>query len=162
MTALAQAVAGSRVVEPTTRVSDGFRPSWTRSYAGRLAVTDAVAIVGSVAIAQLVRFGADPATLSSEVVVYSYTAVSAVLILAWFSVLILSRSREPRVLGAGVEEYRRVARATAALFGTVAVVSYLLKLEVARGYLAVALPLGLLSLLLTRWLWQKWLLKQRS
>jgi exopolysaccharide biosynthesis polyprenyl glycosylphosphotransferase len=154
--------AGSRVAEPTTRLSDGFRPSWTRSYARRLALTDAAAIVGSVAIAQLVRFGADPATLSSEVVVYSYTAVSAVLILAWFSVLILSRSREPRVLGTGVEEYRRVARATAALFGTIAVASYLLKLEVARGYLAVALPLGLLSLLLTRWLWRKWLVKQRS
>ena len=162
MTALAQAVAGSRVVEPTTRVSDGFRPSWTRTYARRLAVTDAVAIVGSVAIAQLVRFGADPATLSSEFVVYSYTAVSAVLILAWFSVLILSRSREPRVLGTGVEEYRRLARATVTLFGTVAFVSYLLKLEVARGYLAVALPLGLLSLLVTRWLWRTWLVKHRS
>jgi exopolysaccharide biosynthesis polyprenyl glycosylphosphotransferase len=48
------------------------------------------------------------------------------------------------------------------LFGTVAIVSYLLKLEVARGYLAVAFPLGLLSLLLTRWLWRKWLVKQRS
>ena len=39
---------------------------------------------------------------------------------------------------------------------------YLLKLEVARGYLAVALPLGLLSLLLSRWVWRKWLAKERS
>jgi exopolysaccharide biosynthesis polyprenyl glycosylphosphotransferase len=162
LTALEQAVVGSRVVEPTTPVGEGSKPSWTRVYARHLAVTDAVAIVGSVAIAQLVRFGVDPARFSSDLVVYSYTAVSAVLILAWFSALLLSRSRESRVLGTGVEEYRRVARATAALFGTVAVVSYLLKLEVARGYLAVALPLGMLSLLLTRWLWRKWLIKQRS
>jgi exopolysaccharide biosynthesis polyprenyl glycosylphosphotransferase len=162
LTALEQAAVSSRVLEPTTRVAEGSRPSWTRSYIRRLTVTDAVAIVGSVAIAQLVRFGADSATLSSEVVVYSYTAISAVLILAWFSVMILSRSREPRVLGTGVEEYRRVARATAALFGTVAVFSYLLKLEIARGYLAVALPLGLVSLLVMRWLWRKWLVKQRS
>jgi exopolysaccharide biosynthesis polyprenyl glycosylphosphotransferase len=162
LTALAQAVAGSRVVEPVTRGSEGFKPSWTRSYARRLVLTDAAAIVGSVAMAQLVRFGANPATFRSEVVVYSYTAISAVLILVWFSALILFRSREPRVLGTGVEEYRRVARASATLFGTVAVVSYLLKLEVARGYLAVALPLGLLSLLLTRWLWRKWLVNQRS
>jgi exopolysaccharide biosynthesis polyprenyl glycosylphosphotransferase len=61
-----------------------------------------------------------------------------------------------------VEEFRRVARASTALFGTVAIVSFLFKLEVARGYLAVALPLGLLSLLLTRGLWRKWLVKQRS
>jgi exopolysaccharide biosynthesis polyprenyl glycosylphosphotransferase len=161
LTALEQAVAGSRVLAPRTRVSEGFKPTWTRSYARRLAVTDATAIVGSVAIAQLVRFGADPATFGSDVVMYSYTAVSVVLILAWFSALILFRSREPRVLGTGVEEYRRVARASTTLFGTVAVVSYLLKLEVARGYLAVALPLGLLTLLLTRWLWRKWLVKQR-
>jgi exopolysaccharide biosynthesis polyprenyl glycosylphosphotransferase len=161
LTALEQAVAGSDVLAPTTRVSEGFKPNWTRSYARRLALTDAGAIVVSVALAQLVRFGADPATLRSELVVYSYTAVSAVLILAWLGALILYRSREQRVLGTGVEEYRRVVRATAALFGTVAVVSYLLKLEVARGYLAVALPLGLLSLLLTRRLWRKWLVKRR-
>ena len=98
----------------------------------------------------------------SEVLVYSYTAVSGVLILAWFSALILFRSREPRVVGTGVEEFRRVARASTALFGTVAIVSFLFKLEVARGYLAVALPLGLVSLLLTRRLWRRWLAKQRS
>jgi exopolysaccharide biosynthesis polyprenyl glycosylphosphotransferase len=127
-----------------------------------LALTDAGAIGASVAIAQLVRFGTDPATFHSEVVVYSYTAVSALLILAWFSSLVLFRSREPRIVGSGVEEFRRVARASTALFGTVAIVSFLLKLEVARGYLAVALPLGLTSLLLTRWLWRRWLAKQRS
>ncbi len=157
MTALEQSI-----VEPRTRVSEGFRPKWTPIYARRLAVTDLLAIVVAVATAQLVRFGANPATFRSEVVVYSYTAVSAVLILAWLSTLILFRSREPRVLGTGVEEYRRVVRASASLFGAVALVSYLLKLEVARGYLAVALPVGLLSLLLTRRLWRNWLLKQRS
>jgi exopolysaccharide biosynthesis polyprenyl glycosylphosphotransferase len=61
-----------------------------------------------------------------------------------------------------VEEFRRVARASTALFGTVALISFLLKLEVARGYLAVALPLGLASLLLTRWLWRRWLARERS
>jgi transposase len=98
LTALEQVVARSQVFAATTRVSEGFKPNWTRSYARRLAVTDAAAIVGSVAMAQLVRFGADSATLRSGVAVYSYTAVSALLILAWFGALILSHSREPRVL----------------------------------------------------------------
>ena len=162
LTALEQAVVGSRVLEPGSHISQSVKSGWPRTYVRRLAVTDAAAIIASVAIAQLVRFGTDPATFRSEVLVYSYTAVSAVLILAWFSALILFRSREPRVVGTGVEEFRRVARASTALFGTVAIVSFLFKLEVARGYLAVALPLGLVSLLLTRWLWRRWLAKQRS
>jgi exopolysaccharide biosynthesis polyprenyl glycosylphosphotransferase len=161
LTALGQAAVGSRVLEPGSH-SQSVKSGWPRTYVRRLAATDAAAIIASVVIAQLVRFGADPATFQSEVLVYSYTAVSAVLILAWVSALILFRSRESRVVGTGVEEFRRVARASTALFGTVAIVSFLFKLEVARGYLAVALPLGLLSLLLTRGLWRKWLVKQRS
>jgi hypothetical protein len=96
----------------------------------RLAVTDAGVIVIAVAIAQLARFGTDLATFRSESLVYSYTAVSAVLILAWFSVLVLFRSREPKVVvSTGVEEFRRVARASITLFGSVAIISFLLKLE---------------------------------
>jgi hypothetical protein len=95
LTALEQATVSSRVLEPTTGVGEGSRPRWMGSYIRRLTVTDAVAIVGSVAIAQLVRFGADPATLSSEVVVSSRTAVSAVLILAW---LVRLQNGEPRVV----------------------------------------------------------------
>jgi exopolysaccharide biosynthesis polyprenyl glycosylphosphotransferase len=162
LTALEQSVVGSRVIEPGSHISQSVKSGWTGRYVRRLAVTDATAIVASVAIAQLLRFGTDPATLHSEVLVYSYTAVSAALILAWFSALILFRSREPRVVGTGVEEFRRVARASTTLFGTAAIISFLFKLEVARGYLAVALPLGLVSLLATRWLWRRWLAKQRS
>jgi hypothetical protein len=162
LTALEQALAGTRVFDLGGRIRPSAESAWTGTYVRRLILTDAAAITASVAIAQIVRFGADPAPFGSEVPANSYTAVSALLILAWFSALILFRSREPRVLGTGVEEYRRVANASAALFGTVAVISYLLKLEVARGYLAVALPLGIASLLLTRRLWRKWLVRQRA
>jgi exopolysaccharide biosynthesis polyprenyl glycosylphosphotransferase len=93
---------------------------------------------------------------------YSYTLVSAILVVAWLTGLAVFRSREARALGNGVEEYRRVARASTALFGAIAIVGFLLKLDVARGYLAVALPLGLASLLLGRWLWRRWLAKQRA
>jgi exopolysaccharide biosynthesis polyprenyl glycosylphosphotransferase len=163
LTATEQAVPGTRILEPATQFSEGVSTGWASSHGRRLAVTDAAVIVTSVAIAQFARFGTDRATFRSEVLVYSYTAVSAVLILSWFSVLVLFRSREPRVVvSTGVEEFRRIARASIALFGSVAIISFLLKLEVARGYLAVALPLGLASLLLTRWLWRRWLAKERS
>jgi exopolysaccharide biosynthesis polyprenyl glycosylphosphotransferase len=163
LTVVERAIAEPRVVEATTQASHRIKSGWASRHVRRLAATDAAVIITSVGIAQFARFGPDPAPLRSEVLVYSYTAVSAVLILAWFSVLVLCRSREPRVVvSTGVEEFRRVVRASIGLFGTVAIISFLLKLEVARGYLAVALPLGLGSLLFTRWLWRRWLAKKRS
>ena len=37
----------------------------------------------------------------------------------------------------------------------------LLKLEIARGYLAVALPVGILGLVLSRWLGQEYIARKR-
>lgn len=64
--------------------------------------------------------------------------------------LSLRGSREPTVLGHGAEEYKRVVSASLILFGIVAIVSYALQLDTARGYVGVALPAGLIMLLLSR------------
>jgi exopolysaccharide biosynthesis polyprenyl glycosylphosphotransferase len=161
LSALEQAGIETPVFQGATQNSQGVKSGWPRDYVRRLAFSDTAAIVASVAFAQLVRFGTSPATLKSELSVYSYTLVSGVLVTAWFMALTLVRSREPRAVGTGLDEYRRVVGASTALFGAIAIVSYLLKLEVARGYLAVALPLGLTTLLVGRWLWRKWLSKER-
>jgi exopolysaccharide biosynthesis polyprenyl glycosylphosphotransferase len=55
-----------------------------------------------------------------------------------------------------------VTDGTFSLFGLFAIVSYLGKVELARGYLLTALPIGLLLLLLSRWLWRQWLHSRRS
>jgi exopolysaccharide biosynthesis polyprenyl glycosylphosphotransferase len=44
----------------------------------------------------------------------------------------------------------------------VAIASYVFRLEVARGYVAIALPAGLIGLLLSRWLWRQWLTLRRA
>jgi exopolysaccharide biosynthesis polyprenyl glycosylphosphotransferase len=162
LTAIQQAVRAPHAFQAVGEASQVSKSGWTRAYIRRLAVTDAVAIVASIGVAQLVRFGTDPAMLQSRMSPYSYTLVSLVLVVAWFAALSVFRSREARAVGNGVEEYRRVARSSTALFGAIAIVGFLLKLDVARGYLAVALPLGLASLLLGRWLWRRWLAKQRA
>ena len=51
-----------------------------------------------------------------------------------------------------MEEYRRVLLATLAVFGGVAIVSMLFKLEIARGYLMIALPAGVFFLVSLRWM----------
>ncbi len=135
--------------------------AWLDRYLHRLAATDLVVIAIAVVLARIIRFGTDPATLESSLRPSSYTLVSCVLGAAWFVVLTVFRSRGPRVVGTGTEEYKRVVHASLALFGTVAIVAFLLKLEVARGYLILALPLGVLGLVLSRWRWRRWLGAQR-
>ncbi len=72
------------------------------------------------------------------------------------------RSRSPNIVGAGTEEYRRVVDATFRVFGGIAIVALIARIDFARGYLAVAFPLGLLGLVLTRWLWRIHLMNSRN
>src|SRR3546814_5593543 len=48
------------------------------------------------------------------------------------------------------------------LFGVIAIVSLLLRLDIARLYLAFAFPVGLLALLLSRWLWRGGIVRRRT
>ncbi len=74
------------------------------------------------------------------------------LAVVWWLMLGAWNSRQSRVLGAGPDEYKRVAAASLWLFGLVAIVSYVFRVDTARGYVGVALPVGLLGLLIGRWL----------
>ena len=106
-------------------------------------------------LAQFARFGA-PVTVPSYV-----TAYSALLVVIWLSPAVF-RSRSPRYIGAGTEEYRRVAAASFWTFGAIAMAELLLKLSISRGYLAVALPAGVLGLVLSRWMWRAYVARKRA
>ncbi|WP_258934128.1 hypothetical protein [Nesterenkonia pannonica] len=64
-------------------------------------------------------------------------------------------SRNRRIIGSGAVEYRRVAQATFAVFGLLAIIAFAAQWQISRGYLILALPLGLGLLLITRWLWRR-------
>ena len=74
-----------------------------------------------------------------------------VIALVWMVSLRLHGTYDERLFGYGPAEYRAVIAATLRLFVTLAVLSYLLKLEIARGYLLIVLPAGLIGLVLGRW-----------
>lgn len=125
-------------------------PAWQRGYARRLVAIDVVGVALAVGLAQWLRFGG----LNGEVQTYryvDYTLVSAAIAVVWMAALSINHSRSPRVIGSGAEEYRRVLLATLAVFGGVAIVSMLFKLEIARGYLVIALPAGIVFLILSRY-----------
>nr|WP_089250955.1 sugar transferase [Rhodococcus kyotonensis] len=129
------------------------RRVWEHQYVDRLRVTDVLVVVASIALAQIMRFG--EAQTDQPKAFFAYTGVSVAFAALWIAFLAIFRTRSPRVIGNGAEEYRRIVSATFRLFGVVAILSLLFKVDIARLYLAIALPVGLLSLLLSRWLWRK-------
>ena len=131
-------------------------PTWQRTYANWLAFGDVIAVLSAVGLAQLVRFGGFASGSGT------YAQVSLGVAVAWLTALSINHSRSFRVIGSGAEEYRRVWLGTISVFGGVAIISMLLKLEIARGYLAVALPTGLGLLILFRWLGRRILVKARE
>lgn len=130
-------------------------------YARRLRVADACAVVWAVAGAYAVRFGvADFDQTSNRD--GEYLLLSAALAVAWYAMLGIWGSREAKILGSGSEEYKRVAAASAWLFGFVAVVSYALRIDTARGFVGLAFPAGLLALAAARWLIRQHLSVERK
>jgi exopolysaccharide biosynthesis polyprenyl glycosylphosphotransferase len=132
----------------------------------RVAISDFLVIIWAVVSAQLIRFGRDGAAklpvAAKTLPDLKYTAFSAALIVAWMLMLRLQRAYDRRLLGHGPEEYRAVVVASFRLFSIVAVASYVLRLELARGYVAIALPAGTVGLMVSRWLWRKWLTMHRA
>ena len=134
----------------------------------RVGITDFLVIIWAVVGAQLIRFGTSGSEATSPtggrttLPDLKYTTFSVGLIIAWLLMLRLQRAYDRRLVGHGPEEYRAVAAASFQLFAVIAITSYVLRLELARGYVAIALPAGMLGLLLSRWIWRKWLTMHRA
>ncbi|PQZ87723.1 polyprenyl glycosylphosphotransferase [Arthrobacter sp. MYb227] len=123
---------------------------------------DAVLIMSAMLTAQLTRFGTakDP-SLSSDYLNTNYWTLTLLFAAFWWIVLEIWGARDLRILGAGSEEYKRVVVSTMYLFGGIAIISYALDLSTARGYVGIALPVGLFLLLLSRWFSRRWLVRHR-
>ena len=111
-------------------------------------------------LAQYVRFGATPSP--PGYVKYYVPAFSVLFAIVWLSALAGFHTRSPKVIGTGIEEYRRVVAASFWTFGAIAIAALLLKLDIARGYLAVALPAGVLGLVLSRSMWRGYVARKRA
>jgi exopolysaccharide biosynthesis polyprenyl glycosylphosphotransferase len=123
--------------------------------------TDGAVIVGCLLAAQWVRLALLPGHVPAVVWFY-YTTISLIIAATWMAFLSIYRSRSPRIIGAGAEEYRRVLSATLTFIGVTATGLVFLRPEVARGYLGLALPLGVCTLLLSRNLWRHLIAAQRK
>lgn len=135
-------------------------PDWQSKYPRRIATLDAIVIVWAVSGALVIRFGFG--AQSSPTSILTHTALSLILALSWWLTLGAMGTRDPKVLGAGSEEYRGVFRSSFGLFGLVAILSYAFKFDTARGFVGLALPAGILGLILARYLVRQFLWLERS
>lgn len=151
----------------TPLIAPSTRTDWQTEYRRRLAVTDTIVVVAAVFGAQLLRFGEDKASLfipgfSGISFNLAYTFVSLIFSVAWLLALRGYGTRDPKTVGTGTQEYRKIMDASIRVFGVLTIGAFLLHIEVARAYLLLALPAGLVLLIFSRWLWRGWLSSQRS
>ncbi len=136
-----------------------------RPLQGMLAVTDLLVIVWATFGAQFVRFGIEDRTdvaATAGNLTLSYTTFSVVLAIAWWLMLRLHGAYESHVLGHGTAEYRIIGVASLRLFAGVAMLGFALQVDVARGYILLALPAGVVGLSVARRAWRTWLGDRRE
>ena len=133
------------------------RRAWRSAYVRRTVLIDTAAAVLAAVIGFVVRFapaGAAPA--------YGTTWAIFLLPFVWIGAMLVARAYEERFLWVGPEEFRRVFFAAMLMLATVGTVSWAFKLDVARGFVVIALPLATALTLLSRYLHRQWLHRQRG
>ena len=123
------------VPERRTRLTAREPVGWTKSYLRWALLTDCACSLLGGGLALYVRFVSQKGYLPS-----SYLAFAVALPALWCVSVALAGGYEARFIGAGSDEFRRVLNGGVGLAAGVAIASYALKIDFARGYVLVALP----------------------
>ncbi|KQV07009.1 sugar transferase [Leifsonia sp. Root112D2] len=126
-----------------------------------LHISDTAIILGAVVVAYIARFGFIDASATVDGTKAGYTVLVPLIAITWLLALGAAHSRDARVVGLGSTEYKRIVSASSLTFGLLAIIFLVAKVDVARGYFVLALPVGTVGLLSSRWLWRQWLIRQR-
>ena len=130
--------------------------SWTSAYLRRTALADCLCALAAGALAYEVRFDANHYTPGV------YLAFTGLLPLLWVGALALTGGYDPRFIGVGSDEFRRVINAAVTLTALIAIASYAVKFDTARGYVVIALPTAAVFDLVVRHRLRRHLHHQRS
>jgi exopolysaccharide biosynthesis polyprenyl glycosylphosphotransferase len=131
--------------------------AWMGTYLRTTAILDFLCALLAGLVALEARFGTD----IHGGVPTAYFAFTAALPFLWLGSVGVAGGYDPRFIGVGTEEFRRVLNAAVALTAGVAIVSYVAKLDLARGYLVVALPCAFAFDLAARYFMRKRLHRRR-
>jgi exopolysaccharide biosynthesis polyprenyl glycosylphosphotransferase len=132
-----------------TNWGTGSTDEWKSTLVARLWITDFFSILLAVFISLIARyqiFWRDGLN-NFEIFMMIYAAL---ILTIWLLALQFTKSREITILGFGADEYRRVVSASALVFASIAIFSYVFKLEISRGFVAITLFSGLILLFISR------------
>jgi exopolysaccharide biosynthesis polyprenyl glycosylphosphotransferase len=129
----------------------GARPAsgWMSRYIAVAVCVDVLCALVGGTVAYVIRYHAR-AEPPAE-----YVGLTAILPVLWWISVWLVGGYDERIIGAGAEEFHRIMRAGLSLTACIAIVSYADKLDLARGYVVLALPCTTALDLLARYAMRK-------
>jgi exopolysaccharide biosynthesis polyprenyl glycosylphosphotransferase len=133
--------------------------AWRAAYVRSIAAGDLFCALVAALLGSLLRFGSDEGVLKQP---HPSRWLIALLPLIWVAAMLVARSYERRFLWVGPEEFRRVFVAAVILLASVGTVSWAFRLELARGFVVLALPLATVLTLAQRYAQRKWVHWHRS
>jgi exopolysaccharide biosynthesis polyprenyl glycosylphosphotransferase len=151
--------AHERELVPLSRTRSESGLAWARRYRARLRVTDSVIVFTALLIAFVVRLAGTPHQEGQSAL--PFWLICACVLVTWDAALAAFHTRDARVVGVGLREYKQVVSASIVTFSLLAMAFMVLEIDTTRPYLVVAFPLGGAGLVLSRLLWRKWLIRQR-
>jgi exopolysaccharide biosynthesis polyprenyl glycosylphosphotransferase len=131
--------------------------SWTAAYRWQASIVDAWCAIGAGLLAFEVRFGG-----ASGQSVLPYLWLAMTMPVLWLPALGLAGAYDTKFIGVGPDEFRRVLNTGICLTALIAVVAYATKIDVARGYILIALPAVTAFDLVARYALRKRLHRVRS
>ncbi|TMQ91784.1 sugar transferase [Actinomadura soli] len=140
------------------RARDGGRRPWPAAYARIVLALDVGILAVVVPAAYLGRFGWRAPAVSGV----PYPSLALGLFAFWLLALRLTRAYDPKVVGYGAEEYRRVTNGGLGLAALVATTCYLTGLPLARGFVGAAFAIGTFGLLAGRYAARRRLHRRRT
>lgn len=134
---------------------------WAHRFQRILQLSDAVVVISATSLAAMLQATLGPIWLGQLGTSQQDIVVNVLIATTWILLLSAFHTRDTRTIGVGSTEYRRVSVASFTTFGILAAAFVVLDIPSVRSFFLFSLPLGLGALLLTRWLWRRWLLRQR-
>ena len=131
------------------------RSRWVRSYLWAAGAADGICALAAGLIALEIRFVGWPNRPRE------YLLVTALLPVLWVASMAVARGYDARFLGLGSDEFRKVLNVGATLTAAVAIMSFVTKTDIARGYVVIALPCATAFDLLARYGLRKGLHRRR-
>jgi exopolysaccharide biosynthesis polyprenyl glycosylphosphotransferase len=128
---------------------------WTTSYQRKAMALDGLCALLAGLLAYCVRLG----DLSSP---RMYLLASCLLPIGWLAIVAMLDGYDPKFIGVGSDEFRRVLNAGLILTAGIAIISYAAKAELARGYVVVAFPSMTILDLISRYVLRRRLHRLRA